>query len=371
MNRTEEQKKRAAGLWKAGWAGICVNGLLALVKLSVGLFSNSLAVMSEALNNLNDCLSSLISVLLSKYVDRSADESHPYGYGRAEYIAAFTISLLILLAGGNLVIESVKRIFKPEQPAFSLTGIAVLIASAFAKSGMSMYQIRMGRKLKSDALKGAGMEARVDVLQSAGTILCALILRATGLNLDAYAGGIIALLMLVTGFQILKGAFDSLLGEKTDPVLSEQIRTEILSRQEILDVFHIRLHTYGPLNQEGEAVVTMPGNLTVCEASALIDRMRIEIQKKFGIRFRFEIRSESIPDETGWAIFALAEEAAMKLPGTRSVHGFTFDPERNEAHFSVLTDYSVKNDRSYRKTISEAIRKEFPTVAVLIDLERG
>ena len=371
MNSTvKKRNERAAVLLRAGWYGIIVDGLLAGLKIAVGVVSNSVAVLSEGVNNLSDCAASVISVILSKFIGRNADSKHPYGYGRTEYIASLLISLLILFGGGNLVVESVQRILKPEVPAFDWIGIAVLIVSAVSKLFLGNYQIRTGRMLKLPALEGAGREAKLDVVQSLATLLCIFLLHAFHLNLDAYFGLGIACILVKTGIDILRTAFDSLLGESADPSLVREIRQAIEDNPGVLDVFHITLQVYGPLNQEGIAEVALSGDLSVQEASEVTRQAAREIERKFGIRMRFIIYPQMRMDEEGKAMYECVQKYAQTIPGTRSIHGFSYDRERNILQFCVLVDYSVTNARKYRKTLSDAIRLSYPDAAIMIDLER-
>ena len=359
-------EKREMLLRRAGITGIEVNALMAIAKMTIGLLSNSVSIISDSVNNFSDCVTSLITVVSARLANRMPDRRHPNGYGRVEYIAAFSVSLIIIITGLNLLRESGARIMTPQETSFSLRGILILSLSIIAKIILSRYQIRIGERCGSDALTGAGKEAVMDVVQSASTVICAVILRVTGLNLDAWAGLLISILMIKTGIEIFREAFDSLLGTHENNDLARAIEQSVLSVDGVRDVFHLVLHNYGPLNRIGSACISLDSALSVEEAAAIAERARRIVQETHQIELRFDIHSANTGDPEISAAKIYCEDLAMKIPGTTAVHGFEYSRTYREIRITADVDQRIRNFDHYRDVLCGGIRKRYPDVYIKV-----
>ena len=366
MEKTLSTGQREALLKRAGIIGIAVNAMLAGIKVTIGLVSNSVSIISDGLNNFSDCITSLITLVSAGLAGRLPDRKHPNGYGRVEYIAAFSVSLIIIVTGLNLLRESVARIITPQETSFSLRGILILLMSVAVKIILSRYQIRTGQRCDSDALTGAGREAVMDVVQSSATVICAVILRLTGVNLDAWAGALISVLMIKTGIEIFREAFDALIGTHENTELAQTIEREILAVDGIQDVFHLVLHNYGPLNRIGSACISLDSTLSVEEAAAIAEKARRAVQEAHHIELRFDIHSVNTGDPEALAAKTYCEELAMKIPGTTAVHGFEYAREYREIRMTADVDQRVRNFDHYLDELCGGIRKRYPDVYIKV-----
>ena len=334
--------------------------------MTVGLISNSVSIISDSVNNFSDCITSLITVVSARLANRMPDRRHPNGYGRVEYIAAFSVSLIIITTGLNLLRESGVRIITPQEPSFSLRSILILSLSIIAKILLSRYQIRIGIRCNSDALTGTGKEAVMDVVQSAATVICAVIVRRTGLNLDAYTGLLISGLMIKTGIEIFREAFDALLGTNENSELARAIEQTVLAVDGVRDVFHLVLHNYGPLNRIGSACISLDSARSVEEAAAIAERARRAVQEAHRIELRFDIHSVNAADREIADAKTYCEDLAMKISGTTGVHGFEYVRAYGEIRITVDVDQRVRNFSHYRDELCGGIRKRYPDVYIKV-----
>ena len=219
-NKSHGQSERQRIIVRTSLFGIGANLLLAAMKAVVGLLSHSIAVVLDAVNNLSDALSSVITIVGAKLSAKRPNKKHPLGYGRIEYISAMLVSALVLYAGITALVESVKKIIAPEKAEYSLLSLLLIAAAVAAKLLLGRYVKAQGKKADSDALIASGSDASFDAILSGSVLLCAILYKATGLSLEAYVGVLIAVFIIRSGVEMMLGTLDDLLGARTDPALS-------------------------------------------------------------------------------------------------------------------------------------------------------
>lgn len=342
--------------------GIACNILLFLLKGGIGLFSGSIAVVSDAFNNLSDCLSCLISLFGYRMAAKPADKEHPFGHGRSEYVASLFISLIIFLAGFELLITGVSRIIHPSPVRFSWIMVIILIFSILVKLWMSMFYMNIGRRIDSSTLIASAQDSRNDVLSTALT-LGAMLVSLSGISfpLDGIAGCVISLLILKAGYDIAKEIITQLLGRPLDPQLSKAIREQILSHPEILGVHDLIIHDYGPGVQIGSAHAEVDADMTLIKAHEIIDAAEEEINEKFHVNITLHIDPVETHNETMAIYKAAFEEVLNHLDPNLSLHDFRLRKKGDceEASFDILIPYdcALTQDQinAQLKEVSEAI----------------
>ena len=226
--------------------GIVANVLLAAFKAVVGVVSNSIAITLDAVNNLSDALSSVITIVGTKLAGRAPDKRHPMGYGRIEYLTAMIISAIVLYAGITAGVESVQKIVSPETPDYSAAALVVVAAGVVAKVLLGRHVQSVGRRVNADSLVASGQDALSDAVLSVSTLGAAIVYLVWGVSLEAWVGAVISAFIVKAGLEMLSQTLSQILGERVSPELAEKIRGIVAEEPGVLGVYDLVLHNYGP-----------------------------------------------------------------------------------------------------------------------------
>ncbi|MBQ7582559.1 MAG: cation transporter, partial [Lachnospiraceae bacterium] len=226
--------------------GIITNVLLAGFKAFIGIVSHSVAITMDAVNNLSDALSSAITIVGTRIAGKAPDKKHPLGHGRVEYLSAMIIAVIILYAGVTALIESVKKIFHPETPDYSVYALVVIGVATIVKIILGTYVKGVGEKVHSDSLVASGEDARLDAVITATTFVAAMIYIFANLSLEAYLAALISLVIIKAGFEMLRDTISHILGERVDSGLTKAIKESIMEFPEVSGAYDLVLHNYGP-----------------------------------------------------------------------------------------------------------------------------
>lgn len=281
--RTSDPDVRARYGQFAGAVCIVLNIALCLAKGAIGLVAGSVSIVADAVNNLSDAASNIVSLLGFKLASRPADHEHPYGHGRYEYLAGLVVAALVLAIGINLVMSSVGKIAAPEPTGFSAALVAVLALSIAVKLWMAAFNRSLGRRIGSDTLEATAIDSRNDVISTAAVLACACISRATGIELDGWAGLAVGAFICWSGVGLLRDTVNPLLGEAPSPELVEHIRTKILSYPGVLGTHDLMVHDYGPGRQFASAHVEMAAEADPLESHDLIDNIEQDFKTEDGL----------------------------------------------------------------------------------------
>lgn len=268
---------------KTSLVGIGCNLLLFAIKLVAGLLSGSLAVAADAVNNLSDASSSVISLLGFQMGSKPADAEHPYGHGRYEYLAGLSVAVLILVIGVELLKTSVQRTLHPEPVDFTAVTGAVLVLSILIKAGMQIFYHKVGRKIDSNTLEAAAADSRNDVLTTTGVLLGMLVTYFTSISLDGPVGLAVAVFILYSGFGLIRDTLDPLLGHAPEPEEVEAIRQKILSYPGVIGTHDLLIHDYGPGRQFASAHVEMSAAADPMQAHEVIDQIERDFLEQKGL----------------------------------------------------------------------------------------
>lgn len=269
----EDPAVRSAYGKLAGWVGIVCNVVLCIGKFLTGIISGSMSVTADAINNLSDASSGVIGLIGFKLAERSADNEHPYGHGRYEYLAGFMVAALILVIGAQLLRDSIMKIIAPSAVEFGIVTAAVLAVSIIVKLLMMLFYRRVGRRISSETLVATAADSRNDVI-STGAVLTALIIsRFFDVNLDGIMGAVVAVFILFSGVGLVREAMDPLLGKAPSAELVDKIHDTILSYDGVLGTHDLMIHDYGPGRQFASVHVEMSADMSFVECHEIIDKI--------------------------------------------------------------------------------------------------
>lgn len=366
----ENQDSRETTIVRTSIIGILVNVLLAAFKAAIGLITHSIAVTLDAVNNLSDALSSVITIVGTKLAGKLPDKKHPLGYGRIEYLSAMIVSALVLYAGITSLVESIKSIIFPEKPDYSVVSLIIVGSAVVAKLLLGTYVKRTGKRVNSASLEASGSDAMFDSIISASVLLCALIYIAFGLSLEAYAGVIISIVIIRSGVEMLRDTLDDILGKRYDPEELQAIKNTIAEDPDVCGVYDLILHAYGPDRNVGSVHVEVRDEMTATG----IDKMERRISKNVYEKHKLPLTSISIyamnsSTEETKAIRAKVNEIVMGFEGVLQTHGFRADPEERTITMDIILDFDVKDRKAVFENIRAALQKAFPDYTLQLTLD--
>ena len=271
MKRANGDRTKVGEL--VGVVCITLNVLLCLGKGLVGVLSGSVSIVADALNNLSDASSNIVSVLGFKLASRPADPEHPYGHGRFEYLSGLVVAVLVLLIGVELVKSSVDKIIRPTDVEFSLALVGMLLGSMGIKKWMAHLNRVLGERINSETLLATAQDSKNDVLATGAVLACAIVARVTGVNLDAWAGLAVGLYIGWSGVELIRDTVSPLLGQAPDPELVSHIRSKIMSYPGVLGTHDLMVHDYGPGRQFASAHVEMAAETDPLESHDTLDNI--------------------------------------------------------------------------------------------------
>ncbi len=357
---------RARRITRTSYVGIGANILLAGFKAAVGLLSNSVAIVLDAVNNLTDALSSVLTILGVKLARRPPDAKHPFGYGRIEYFSAIAIAALVLAAGAGSLVESVKKIVHPATPEYGAAALVIVAVAVAAKFLLGRYVSAQARACNSDALVASGADASFDALISLSTLVGAGIFLASGVNLDGWIGAVISLFILKAGLEMLLGSIDSVMGSRPDAEVTRRIRETVEAVPGVLGAYDLVLHNYGPDSAIGSIHVEIDDSLDAAAIHRLTRAVQVAVLKEFHVFLTVGIyASDPARHEDRDAI----EATAKRHPGVLAIHGLFFDEAAKEIAFDVLVDFTVRDRAALRDALVAELAPRFPGRAISINFD--
>ncbi len=362
----------------AGLVGILGNLLLALMKLIVGLLSGSVAIVADALNNLSDAGSAIVTLVSFRMAAKPADRDHPFGHARIEYIASMVVSFLILLVGSELFIDSVKKLLSPESLAaqeISLFTLIVLGASIAAKLLLSVFYRSVGNELGSPTLKASAQDSLFDCISTAAVLICSVIVKFTGFAaLDAIVGLGVSTLIFVAGIRILNETKNSLLGEAPVDQTVEAI-TEIVNRYpEALGIHDMMIHNYGPSRFIASLHVEVDGSADMFELHDCIDNIERTIQNELGILCTIHMDPIVTDNETVSALRDFITMAVHRVNESLSIHDFrtVIGQSHTNMIFDLVIPFEVKESADeICRAIEEEVWLHHPNYYCVITVDRA
>ena len=345
---------------KTSIISIISNIVLAGFKAFVGLLANSIAIISDAVNNLSDALSSIITIVGTKLAGKKPDKKHPYGYGRIEYMTSMIVSAIVLYAGITAFVESFKKIVHPEVADYNTITLVILISGILVKFALGIYVKKKGKDVKSDSLVASGSDAFNDAILSISVLASAIIYMLFNISLEAYVGVLLSIFIIKAGFELIKESIDNILGVRIDSSLAKSIKKEIAKEKDIQGAYDLLLNDYGPDRYIGSVHIEVPDTLSVTDIDKLSRRITKTIFEKYGISLH-TVGVYSVNSKDKKVIEAKKEIAKIVFnhKGVLQLHGFYFDEEDKDISFDVVIDFKVKDIEELYKEIYEEIQKKY------------
>lgn len=352
--------------------GILTNILLASFKAFVGILSNSIAIVLDAVNNVSDAASSLVTIVGTKLAGKEPDRKHPFGYGRIEYISACIIAVIVLYAGVTSFTESVKKIIHPEQPDYSILSLVIVCSAVAVKIVLGTYVKHMGKKADSDSLVNSGKDAMMDAVLSTATVLAALFYIWKGISLEPWLAAVISLFIIKAGIEMLVETLSKVLGERADFDLTRKIKKTVSSFDGVQGAYDLVLNNYGPDAFNGSIHIAVPDTYSAEEIDLLSRRIFEKVYEDhhvlltavgvYAVNTKND-RTAEIRDDI--AAIAKAHEHVLQ------VHGFYLDEEKKTIRFDIVISFAAKSRVEVCKEVCDDISAKYPDYTVLpaIDID--
>ena len=355
---------------KTSIISIISNIVLVGFKAIVGLLSNSIAIISDAVNNLSDALSSIITIVGTKLAGKAPDKKHPYGYGRIEYVTSFIVSAIVLYAGATALIESIKKIINPEEVDYSTITLIVVIAGILVKFILGLYVKRKGKDVNSDSLIASGSDAFNDAILSISVLASAIIYLIFKVSIEAYVGIIVSLFILKTGYDLIRESVDNILGTRVESELARNIKKDIVQEKDVKGAFDLIINNYGPDQYLGSIHIEVPDTLSVAEVDEISRRISKNIMNKYGVMLHtIGIYSCNTRDEKIINIQKDIHDIVFSYEGILQMHGFYFNEKEKNISFDIIIDYSIKNREEIYTLIYEEIQQKYKDYKLNITLD--
>ena len=350
--------------------GILTNVLLASFKAVIGITSSSIAIVMDAVNNLSDAASSIITIAGTKLAGKESDRKHPFGYGRIEYITAMVISIIVTYAGLKAVTESVEKILEPQTPEYTATGLIIIAAAVIAKIVLGRYVVKVGKDVNSDSLVNSGKDAVLDSVISASTLAAAGIYMASGISLEAWLGVIIGLIIVKAGYEMLAETMSKILGERADAELARQIKATVKDFPDVNAAYDLVIHNYGPDTYHASVHIEVPDSLFASDIDKLSRKIQSEVYRKHQVALTaIGVYSMNTKDPEAMAARDRINEIVTSVPNVLQMHGFYMNREDKEMRFDIVVSFEAKNRRDAYNEALERVRKEYPDYNLMVAMD--
>ena len=369
----DDPKVRAAYGRLCGGLGIFLNLLMTAGKIIAGHITGSISMVADALNNLSDAGSSVITLVGFKESEKAADEDHPFGHGRSEYISGLIVAMLILLMGVELLKESITKVIHPAVVSTSLVAYLILAGSVLIKCYMAFYNSRIGRKIESPAMKAVATDSLSDTVTTSVVILTMIINQFAHVNLDAWGGILVSLIILWAGYGAARDTISPLLGQKPDPSLVSRIREIVVQQPDIIGIHDMMIHDYGP----GRLIVSLhaevPGNADIYRLHDEVDNAEKELEQKLQCTAVIHMDPIAVDNAQIRATYDAVKAFMKEHYPDYSIHDFRMVP--GETHTNLIFDCVVPMEvtdlEAVREQITSDIQSAFPGRFAVVTVEHS
>ena len=350
--------------------GIAVNIVLVIFKAIVGVIANSIAIILDAVNNLSDALSSIITIIGTKLSEKAPDKKHPYGHGRIEYFTSIIIAILVLVAGVTALKESAQKIITLEEANYSIASLVIVTVAIAVKFFFGRYVKRIGEKLNSQSLVASGTDALMDSILSLSTLIAAIISLIWHISLEGYLGVIIAIVIIKSSIDILRETITIMIGVRADSELTNKLKQRIIKFDEVQGVYDLDLHSYGPSKMVGSVHIQVRDDMTAKEIHKLARNITIAIMQEFGIILTIGIYAANDKGEYG----EIKEELGKIINSYDDIiqmHGFYVDDDTQNIFFDLIIDFKADSPEKIKQSVIDKIKKKYPkyNYSVILDVD--
>lgn len=373
--KTEDTQVRTRYGLMASIVGICCNVILFSAKLLVGMLVNSISVMADAFNNLSDAASSIIGFIGVKMAGKPADEDHPFGHGRMEYIAAFIVAFLVIQVGFSFLKTSIGKIIQPEEMTFKAVSVVILLLSVCVKLWMAFFNNTLGKRIQSTVMKATAADSLGDVITTSATIVSILVYGIWGLNIDGIIGIAVSVIVMWAGVKIAKDTLTPLIGEPIDPKLYVEITEFVESYDGIIGSHDLIVHNYGPSRSMASIHAEVPNDVDIEVSHEIIDTIEREAVRKFGIFLVIHMDPVETKDSRVLEFGNMLNNVLQEIDSRISFHDFRMVEGKSQINLIFDLVMPREYDRKKKDWLKEEVTKKVTEIdkrcCLIITAESG
>ena len=359
-------EKREKTIVKTSVIGILTNLLLVGFKAFVGLVSNSIAVILDAVNNLSDALSSVVTIIGAKLGAKQPDKKHPLGYGRIEYLSSMIVAALVLYAGITSLVESVKKIIRPEAADYGKISIIIISVAIVVKLVLGLFVRKQGKRVSSGALVASGSDALFDAVLSGSVLASAIVYLIWGISLEAYVGVIIAGFIIKAGIEMMIETLNDIIGKREDRETTLELKRIICEEEDVLGAYDVTLFNYGPNRNYGSVHIELPDTMSVDDVDRITRRIQADVYRRTGIILTgIGVYSHNTSDDTAAQMRNAIQKTVMSHDWALQMHGFYVDTEKKTIRFDVVLSFDVDRNEAL-KTLYGEVSAVYPDYEIMI-----
>lgn len=362
---TDKEQPRNAVIIRTSVIGIGANVLLAAFKAVIGAATGSIAIVMDAVNNLSDAASSLITIVGTRLAGRQPDKKHPFGYGRIEYLTAVIISVIVLYAGITSLQSSIKGILHPELPNYTAISLVIVAAAVLVKILLGTYVKKTGQKVNSGSLIASGEDARMDAVISASTLAAAAVFLLTHISLEAWLGAVIAVIIIKSGIGLLRDTISQILGQRADAKLVGEIKETCCTFPNVYGAYDLVLNDYGPDRYLGSIHLEVPDYLTAEELDVLERKVSAKIFQDYGVLLTgISVYARNTRDNEEAKLYQNVRRIVTSHDSVLQMHGFFADLEKKTMRFDMVISFGCKDRAGEYRAILAEVRSAYPDFKV-------
>ncbi len=350
----EREKK----IIKTSILGILVNLILVGFKAIIGFIVNSIAIVLDAVNNLTDAISSVVTIVGTKFANKEPDKEHPYGHGRIEYFASVIVSFIVLFAGIIALKESILKIVNPSETDYSIVSLIIVAVAVVVKFVFGRYVKKVGRKVNSQSLVASGEDAFMDSILSLSTLIAGIINYVWHLTIEGYIGVAISIIIIRSAIKILKETLNIMIGQREDKEFTDKIKEKVGSYPEVQGTYDLALHNYGPSKTIADLHIQVRDDMTAQEIHTLTREITVDLFNEFGIFTTIGIYAANDDSEYSEIKQELAK-IVQEYKYVKQIHGFYADKKNNKIYFDLIIDFECEDAEELKNRIIRRLESKY------------
>jgi cation diffusion facilitator family transporter len=359
-------QKRERAIIRTSMIGVGTNVMLAVFKAIIGVISNSIAITLDAVNNISDALSSVITIIGTKLGAKEPDSKHPLGHGRIEYISSMVVAAIVLYAGITSLVESFKKIISPEKASYDTISLVIIAVAVLVKVLLGKYVKKQGVKHNSGALIASGSDALFDALISASVLASAIIYLAFDISLEAYVGVLISIFIVKAGIEMMTETISEILGKRSDKEDTDKIKEIISEEKEVRGVYDLIIFNFGPSKNYASVHIELDDTMTVDEVDVLTRKIEAKVYQQSGVILTgVGVYSHNTSNEEVAVIKNTVKEKVLSFDWALQMHGFYVDMEEKSIRLDVVISFDIEKEKAL-SILTESISELYPTYSLKI-----
>lgn len=366
QNLTANNSSREKIIIKTSILGIITNVFLAIFKAIIGYITNSIAVILDAINNISDALSSVVTIVGAKLASKAPDKKHPMGYGRIEYLSSMIVAAIVLYAGITSLVESMKKIIHPQEAEYSIISIVIISVAVVVKFILGKYVKRQGEKVDSGALIASGADSIFDSILSLSVFISAIIYMIWSISLEAYVGVLLSGFIIKAGIEIMMETINHIIGQRQDKEIPNKIKDLINEEKQVIGAYDLILFNYGPDKYYATVHLELPDTMSVAEVDQLTRRLQLKVYKKMEIiLIGVGVYSYNTKDDEASRIRNDVQKLVLSHDWALQLHGFYIDIEQKNMRFDVIVSFE-KDFKDAVEIITDEVQQKYPDYKILM-----